>query len=150
MSDHRTYTLEEALDVLDDVAAGGLSATEQSHQEWVDARRVVFGEDDEVVVAHDIVRDCGSSVHRLTTRELVDQVAESLADLRRRFDAEPKPDAAPSLVIGCKEAARLLGIQPAALYARVARGQVPGVIRTGKTIGFLRSKLEAGLARRAR
>jgi predicted DNA-binding transcriptional regulator AlpA len=146
----RDDTTERALDVLDHVEAGELAATDDSHAEWVEARRVVFGDDDEIVVSYDIVRSCGAAVDQPTTRELLEQITETLAALQQRLQEQPGQESPPSLVIGCKEAARLLGIKPAALYARVARGQVPGVIRTGSKIEFLRSKLEAGLARRAR
>jgi len=56
----------------------------------------------------------------------------------------------PPAMLDADEAARLLGISREALYMRVARGQVPGVVRTGKRrIQFHRERLLTGLAKRA-
>ena len=149
MPNERNLVFEEAVDVLEDAEQGGLTLSDESHDEWIEARRVVFGDDDEVVQNYEIVRDCGGTVHRPSLRELLEQIVATLA-LQAHAVAEPHPKLEPSLFVGIKEAARLLGIKPAALYARVARGNVPGVIRTGAKTEFHRAKLEAGLARRAR
>jgi hypothetical protein len=54
--------------------------------------------------------------------------------------------------VNCKEAARLLGITQAALRQRVQRGQVPGVVRTGRTgrrVQFARAVLVKTIERKA-
>jgi predicted DNA-binding transcriptional regulator AlpA len=51
-------------------------------------------------------------------------------------------------MLDADEAARLLGISKEALYMRVARGQVPGVVRTKKRrIQSHRERLLTGLAK---
>jgi excisionase family DNA binding protein len=71
----------------------------------------------------------------------------------------PPPPPAPSVVSLCEpealllsvaEAARLLGVTRDALDKRIQRGQVPGIVRTGRRVQVLRPKLLAALERRAR
>jgi predicted DNA-binding transcriptional regulator AlpA len=56
---------------------------------------------------------------------------------------------APAILINAPEAARLLGISVDALYMRISRGQVPGVVKTGRRTQFHRERLIASLAKRA-
>jgi len=58
---------------------------------------------------------------------------------------EPAP-----LLLSVPEAAKLLGVSRAAMDKRIQRGQVPGVVRTGRRVQLLREKLVAGLERKAR
>ncbi len=54
------------------------------------------------------------------------------------------------VLIGVTEAAALLGISRTALYSRIERGQVKGVVRSGRRIQFHRELLLARLAKGAR
>jgi hypothetical protein len=58
----------------------------------------------------------------------------------------------PPVLIDTDEAARLLGISKAALYQRVSRHQVPGVVRSGRSgrrVQFHRGRLLEGIERKA-
>lgn len=59
--------------------------------------------------------------------------------------AEPAP-----LLLSVPEAARMLGVSRAALDKRIQRGQIPGVVRTGRRVQIHRERLLAGLERKAR
>jgi hypothetical protein len=61
-------------------------------------------------------------------------------------DASQRADA---ILIDYRDAARLLGISVGALRNRVMRGQVPGVIRTGRSVQFFKPTLVERLGRRA-
>ncbi len=83
--------------------------------------------------------------------------AESEADLVAQKVVEklrqaPTPVAEPqALFISVSEAATLLGITRAALDKRIARRQVPGVVRTaGRRVQIDRERLLSGLAKRGR
>jgi predicted DNA-binding transcriptional regulator AlpA len=53
-------------------------------------------------------------------------------------------------IIDIEEAAHLLGISSEALFKRVQRHQVPGVVRTGRRVQFVREKMLETVQRRAR
>lgn len=58
--------------------------------------------------------------------------------------------ATPPLLVGAKEAARLLGLSSVrALYSMMDRQSVPGVVRQGRALRFHRPTLVAWAARRA-
>lgn len=65
-----------------------------------------------------------------------DTLAAEVAELRARLEflenAQTQPSPVASPTIKADEAAQLLGITRAALYARVARGLVPGAIRISR------------------
>jgi predicted DNA-binding transcriptional regulator AlpA len=75
------------------------------------------------------------------------------AKLSASMPAASSP-AEPPALMDAPEAARLLSISVKALYQRVSRHRVPGVVRTGEgrrqRIQFHREKLLAGLERKAR
>jgi hypothetical protein len=58
--------------------------------------------------------------------------------------------AAPSTLVDVDEAAMILGISPSALRMRITRGQVPGVVRTGRRVQVHRERLTKSLERKAR
>ncbi len=70
-------------------------------------------------------------------------IAEKLAEKRRENASGP------SLLISVEEAAKLLGCSKVALYQRVDRRSIPGVVRTGRRLQFHRPTLETWLARKA-
>lgn len=75
---------------------------------------------------------------------------EGFADALERARAQAAEAAqAPAILINAPEAARLLGISVDALYMRISRGQVPGIVKTGRRTQFHRERLIASLAKRA-
>lgn len=94
----------------------------------------------------------------LNELEGIDREAASLLD-RVRDEAKalgikvspPKPPTDPNAVlIDAPEAARLLGISVEALYMRVSRCQVSGVVKTGRRTQFHKERLLSSLEKRAR
>jgi predicted DNA-binding transcriptional regulator AlpA len=85
--------------------------------------------------------------------ETIDRIAARVAE--RPATASPiharPPDALAPALLDAPEAAALLGISVEALYQRVSRHQVPGVVQIGKRrIQFHRERLLAGIERKAR
>ncbi len=54
----------------------------------------------------------------------------------------PKPTLLPGqLLLTVPQVARLLGMTPKAIYHRAERGQLPGVVRLGRSLRFRRADL---------
>lgn len=68
---------------------------------------------------------------------------------RAKHEAMEQSLRTPPVLIDAPEAARLLGISVDALYMRISRGQVPGVVKTGRRTQFHRERLLTSLAKRA-
>jgi excisionase family DNA binding protein len=61
-----------------------------------------------------------------------------------RYDSPPSPDtpvAPGQLLLTVPQVARLLGMTPKAIYHRAERGQLPGVVRVGRSLRFRRADL---------
>ncbi len=59
-----------------------------------------------------------------------------------------RPSDSDRVLISTSEAARLLGISRSALYMRIFRHQVGGIVRTGRRVQFHRARLLAWLDRK--
>lgn len=81
------------------------------------------------------------------TEEAVQAIARAVVAQLRATPASSRPPDA--VLVGRAEAARLLGISIKALDMRVTRGQVPGVVRTGRRVQFSLAVLQERIARRA-
>lgn len=73
------------------------------------------------------------------------------------FKSDPSPPGpvipaipADAMLLDIDDAARVLRVSPAALRKRIVRGQVPGVVRTGRRIQIHRDRLADAMAKRAR
>lgn len=68
----------------------------------------------------------------------------------QREEDPPQVDDSNTVLIDAPEAARILGISVDALYMRVSRCQVSGVVKTGRQTQFHRERLLSSLERKAR
>jgi len=93
---------------------------------------------------------CGSCGQSLTTQERgVETLRGLLAYLERNglslpeaHDAPPSPPGTPSApFLTVEEVASLLRTTPKGVYARAARGQLPGAVHVGRALRFRRSEL---------
>jgi len=63
--------------------------------------------------------------------------------------SRPSPDPLPlpgQLLLTVPQVARLLGMSPKAIYHRAERGQLPGVVRVGRSLRFRRAELVGSLS----
>ncbi len=66
-----------------------------------------------------------------------------------RDASSPSPDPLPlpgQLLLTVPQVARLLGMSPKAIYHRAERGQLPGVVRVGRSLRFRRAELVGSLS----
>lgn len=90
-----------------------------------------------------------SAVDRLLQAACCLEVATTLTVGLLAIDKAKAGEKADRVLLDVKEAASLLGITPSALSMRVARGQVTGVVKTGRRLQFHRERLVAGLTKKA-
>lgn len=96
--------------------------------------------------------DLGRRVEAREQDDRADAVALRVVQALREPGAGDRPllDVQAPVLVRPEEAAQMLGITVSALYSRVARHQLPGVVRTGRRLQFHRARLLEGLGRRAK